>query len=148
MTTDRCRRRVRELREASQLVKDLARVPDRATEKDFRQVADLMADAATDLEELIQASPPGCLCRRVQTDNYAYLDYAEGCLHHRQLFVLCEKLKADYEKAERALKNEVRLKLVVAALTGAAARPAQDCESLVEQADALAEAAIRRITSP
>ena len=55
MTTDRCRRRMRELREASQLVKDLARVPDRTTEKDFRQVADLMAGAVADLDERADA---------------------------------------------------------------------------------------------
>ena len=125
-------------------------MPDRATEKDFRQAADLMRGAASDLEELVKATPTGCICRRIQDDNYSYLNYAEDCVHHRQYYALREQLKADYAKMEKALKNETRMKLVAAALTGSAAFTPEDDHAgrnqHVERAIAIADDTIRRIT--
>lgn len=120
MDRGRFHKRAVQLVHCAQLFKDLAAMPDRTTEKDCCQAADLMTNAANDLDELIKATPPGCICRRIEHDNYSYLDYAESCLHHRQLYHLSEKLKADYAKAERTLKNEVRLRLITAVLSGTA----------------------------
>lgn len=152
--TDRHRfsKRVRELNARAQIVEDLVRMPDRAAEQDFRQAADLMRGAARDLEELASATPTGCICRRIQDDNYDYLDYAEACLHHRQLYVLHENLKASYAKMERVLKNEARMKLVAAALSNTAVpldsrdTPTAAVGLIVERALAIADEAIRRIT--
>ena len=150
--TDRHRfsKRVRELNDSARLIEDLARMPDRATEKDFRQAANLMRGAAIDLEELATASPTGCICHRIENDNYSYLDYAEACVHHRQLYVLREKLKENYEKMEQALKNEARMKLVAAALSGTAGLPSDDDDlddnDLVKRAISIADEAIRRLT--
>lgn len=145
--TDRHRfsRRASELRAFADRMIPLAQMPDRATGADLQLAADLATKAAADLDELAKATPPGCVCRRMQDDNYDYLDYAETCLHHRQLYVLRERVKADYAKMEKALKNEVRLKLVAAALSGAASMSQLE-QSFVDNAVALADEAIRRIT--
>ena len=144
---DRFRKRAHNLQSCAQLIKDLTRVPDRATEKDFRQAADLMTDAANDIKELIKATPPGCICRRIQDNDYDYLDYEEGCQHHRQLYLIREGLKADYAKMERALKNETRMRILLAVLTGAAALPPAYAGSiLIERAIALTDETLRQIT--
>lgn len=142
VSTDRHRfaRRARELNERAKLVEDLGRMPDRATEKDFRSAAELMRNAANDLEELVKAAPPGCICRRVEHDERgSWLDYAEDCIHHRQYHFLREKLKADYAKMEKALKDEVRMKLIAAAITGSACGPALQDEHLAENAVKIAD---------
>jgi hypothetical protein len=150
MDRDRYRKRVHELHSCAQLVNDLTRVPDRATEKDLRQASDLMTGAATDINDLIKTQPPGCICQRVENDNYNYLDYAEGCLHHRDLYRTREALKANYEKRERALKDEVRLRLVEMTLSGTAMSPDMDDGTnraiVVKRAIAIADEALRQIT--
>jgi alkyl sulfatase BDS1-like metallo-beta-lactamase superfamily hydrolase len=149
MDCDRFRKRAHDLQNCAQLVKDLTRIPDRWTEKDFRWVTDLMTGAANDIEELIKATPTGCICRRIQDDNYDYLDYTEGCQHHRQLYMLRESLKANYEKMERALKNEVRMRLVEAALSGMAqlTSTSHNVTALVTRAFAIADETLRQITA-
>ena len=154
MSVDRHRfsKRSRELHERAQIIEDLSRVPDRMTEKDFRLATDLMRGAANDLDELVKATPPGCICRHIENDNYSYLDYAEDCIHHRHYYFLSEKLKADYAKMEKALKDEARMKLVSAALAGTAGMATTEDQigrnAFVENALEIAEAAIRRITEP
>lgn len=147
MDRDRYRKRAHDLHGCAQLIKDLTRVPDRATEADFRQVADLMTDAANDLNELIKATPPGCICRRIENDNYSYLDYAEGCLHHRQLYALSESLKADYIRMEKALKDEARMRLIAAALTGSAVNPQNTSIGAVKYAIAIADEALQQVVT-
>lgn len=149
MDRERFRKSAHDLKGCADLIRDLTRMPDRATEKDFQQAADLMARAADDITELIKAQLPGCICRRIQDDGYDYLDYAGNCRHHRDLYLHRESLKADYAKIERALKNETRMKLVAAALSGTAGRPSDpdlDDDDLVKRAIAIADEAIRRIT--
>ena len=148
----RFNKRIDQLNEGAQLIEDLARMPDRATEKDFRQASDLMRGAASDLVELVKAPLMGCVCQRVENDNYSYLDYAESCVHHRQLYALREKLREDYAKMEKELKNEVRMKLVVAALSGTAVpldsrdTPTAGSALVVARALAIADEALRQIT--
>lgn len=149
--TDRHRfsRRARELRAFAERMVPLAKMPDRVTAADIQLAAALATKAASDLDELVSAKPTGCICRHVQDDNYSYLDYAEECLHHRQYYFLREKLKADYAKMEKALKNEVRMKLVAAALSGTAIIPEEDApdrEDMVKHAIKIADETIRRIT--
>lgn len=156
MSMDRHRfsKRSRDLIARAQIIDDLSRVPDRMTEKDFRLATDLMRGAASDLDELVKATPTGCICRRIQDNNYDYLDYAEACLHHRQLHTLREKLKADYAKMELTLKDEPRMRVLLAALTGAALRymgsagveHTMNVESYVYNARAIADEVVRRLT--
>jgi len=146
--------RARELRACADLIAGLARVPDRATPKDFAQVADLIRSAASDLEELVTAVTIGCVCRRVQGDTCDYLDYREGCLHHAGLHILSLQHKEVFARLERDLRNEVRLRMVAAALTGTAAASGSTLVSdalrsnhgIVERAIAIADEAIRQIT--
>ena len=144
--TDRHRfsRRASELRAFADRMGPLAKMPDRATSADLQLAADLAKKAADDLDELVKATPSGCVCRRIENDNYSYLDYHEECLHHRQYYFLREQLKADYAKMEKALKNEVRMKLVAAALSGAAIP--LDARDVVERAITIADETIRQIT--
>ena len=144
MDRHRFSKRSRELNERAKKIEDLGKMPDRAVELDFRQAAEMMRGAATDLDDLVKAELPGCVCRRVDRDDYSYLDYSLECRHHHQLHYLGEKLKADYIKMEKALKNEVRVKLVAAALAGTAGTAPGD--RLVENAIAVADMAIRRLT--
>ena len=149
--TDRHRfsRRATELRAFAERMIPLAKMPDRATGADLQLAADLANKAAADLDELASAAPTGCVCRRIENDNYSYLDYAEACIHHRQLYVLREKLKEDYAKMEKALKDEARMKLVGAALSGSAGMAPNDPRELstfAENVLEIADAVIRQIT--
>ena len=119
----RFNRRASELRAFADRMGPLAKMPDRATSADIQLAADLATKAANDLDELASATPAGCICRRIENDNYSYLDYVESCIHHRQYYLLREKLKEDYAKMEKALKDEARMKIVAAVLTGAALLP-------------------------
>jgi hypothetical protein len=113
-------RRANELRAFAERIAPLAKMPDRATGADLQLAAELANKAASDLDELVAATPPGCICRLIEDDNYSYLDYAEACRYHGQLYTLREDLKARHEKMVKALKNETRMRIVLAALTGAA----------------------------
>lgn len=143
---DRFRSRAQELRIFADQMTTLAKVPDRTTGADLQRAADLTRKAADSLDELLKGSLPGCICRRIENDNYSYLDYAEACQHHSQLHTLRERLKADYEKAEKALKNETRLQIVGATLAGIATRiETPDVETCAKRAVEVADAVIRQI---
>ena len=66
----------------------------------------------------------------------------EGCFHHSQLYQLRETLKADYAKMERTLKNEARMKLVAAALAGAATLPNYTAHDYAKRAVEIADETI------
>ena len=149
MDRDRFETKAACLRAGAKLLADLARMPDRATAKDFQGAADLMASAADDFDNLRKSRPIGCVCRRIESDNYSCLDYEPTCTHHGHLFALAAKLKADYEKLERALKNEVRLRLITSALAGTAALAAGGeavTKTYAERALDLADAALHQIS--
>lgn len=116
MVQDRFHKRAEDLRTCVELFSTMAQGPAHVFRKDFRQAADLMTGAAGDLEALIKTQPPDCLCRLVRDDNYDYLDYVESCLHHHQLYMTRVELQTHYTKMERALRDEVRMRLIVAAL--------------------------------
>ena len=125
----------------------LAKMPDRATSADIQLAADLATKAAADLDELASATPAGCVCRRIENDNYSYLDYVESCIHHRQYYLLREKLKEDYAKMERVLKNEVRMKLVIAALQAQTVRSNEPDARMAKLAIKLADEVLRQLGS-
>ena len=139
--------RINELNDRAKLVEDLGRVPDRAKEKDFRDLAELLRKTASDIEELVDAKLPGCICRRIDHGDYSYLVYATECRHHHQLHFLTEKLKADYAKMEKTLKDETRLRLVAAALSSTAGFAVQDLPNIANNAIAIADATIVRLTN-
>jgi hypothetical protein len=147
--TDRHRfsRRATELRAFADRIEPLAKMPDRATCADIQLAADLAKQAANDLDELVKATPPGCICRRIENDYYSYLDYAEECIHHRQYYFLREQLKADYAKMEQALKNETRLKLVIAALQAQTVHSNDPVERMAKLAIELADEVLRQLGS-
>lgn len=152
MDRDRFRNRADELRAFAERMTPLTKMPDRVTAADLQLAVDLANKAANHIDELVKATPPGCICRRIDNDNYSYLDYAEACIHHRQYYFLREELKRDYQKMETALKAEVRMKLIAAALGGTAtpldARdiPQAGVGTVVERAIELADETIRRIS--
>src|SRR5512143_1104063 len=159
MDRARCRARARELRACAGRTAPLAKMPDRVTAADLQLAAELAAKGADSIEELVNAKPSGCICRHIENDNYSYLDYAKECIHHGQLYALSASLKADYAKMEKSLKNEARMKLVAAALSGTAAvhgtndAPAgwtsvtgPAAGALAERAITIADEAIKRIT--
>jgi hypothetical protein len=117
---DRFRTLDGELRTFARQMAPLTKMPERATREDLQRAVDLTKKAADSLEELLKAPLPGCICRHIGHDSYNYLDYAESCRHHGQLYVLREHLQAEHAKRTKALTNEVRLKLIAAALSGAA----------------------------
>ena len=151
MDKGRFRNRARELRAFADRMAPLAKMPDRATAADLQLAADLATKAADSLDELLKARPAGCNCRLIEDDNYSYLDYAESCLHHGALFLREKQLKEGYAKAERALKNEMRMRLVAAALSGTAAvrlvTGVVPAERVVERAVAIADEEIRQIAA-
>lgn len=125
-------------------------MPQRVNAADIDQAATMARKAADNLDELLKATPPGCLCRTIDTDNYSYLDYAEACRHHGRLYLLEKDLEARHEKLVKALKNEARMKLVAAALSGAAAFPQEDDHigrnAHIERALTIADDTIHRLT--
>ena len=154
MDRHRFSRRAAELRAFAERMGPLAKMPDRATGADLQLAADLANKAADDLDELVKATPPGCICRRIENDNYSYFDYHEDCIHHRHYYHLSEKLKADYAKMEKALKDGPRMRVILATLTGAAlsgmgsdeVEHQVKVESRVYSARALADEVVRRLT--
>lgn len=144
MDSSRFRTRARELRAFAERLAPLAKRPDRVTAADVQQAADLATKAADSLDELLAATPPGCECRQIETDNYSYLDYAESCRHHRQYYILGKKLGADYDALKKTLKDETRLKLIAAALSGTPTP--MDVEPVVARAIKIADEAIRQLT--
>ena len=68
-------------------------MPDRATGADLQLAADLATKAANDIDELVQAKPPGCICQLIERDDYSYVSYAEGCQHHGELYRMRAKLR-------------------------------------------------------
>ncbi len=149
MDRERFKNRSRELGLLATQLAKLSAIPERATTNDFRDAADLIRKAADDLDELLKAPLPGCTCRRVQDYDRDYLEYDETCQHHRALCLLHKRVTADYLKMERALKDEVRLRLVAAALSGSAALPSEDSpddDDIAKRAIAIADEAICRIT--
>jgi hypothetical protein len=141
---DRFRARARDLRKLSSQLSQLATLPDRVTKKDFEDVSKLMVRGADDLEALLEARLPGCLCRLIENDNYSYLDYNAACRHHSQLHAQEQQCKKHYADLERALKNEARMKLVAAVLTGAALVNEPDWERRVERAFDIADETLRQ----
>ena len=146
MDRARYRERTRDLQGCADLLKNLTKMPDRAASaKDFQQVADLLKGAAEDIEALLKAELPGCNCRVIDHDDYSRIVYAESCRHHGHLFALEKRLKEGYARAEKVLKDEIRLRFVAAALTGAA--PDGGTPSIVvDRAIAIADEAIGRLT--
>lgn len=146
MDKERFRKRSNELRVDAERLGQLGKMPDRVTDKDLRDASNLMLYASMDLDELLKAQLPGCVCRRIQDDNYDYLDYDESCRHHRQLCHLREHLKAEYAKMEKALKDEARMSVVRAALSGTATLSGMDdLQSYVERAIQIADEVVRQI---
>jgi hypothetical protein len=161
MDRDRFRTQARELRSFAEKMSPLAKMPDRVNADDVKLVAELATKAADSLDELLEGALPGCICRRIHNDNYSYLNYAESCVHHGSLFALEQRLKEDYAKMEKVLKNELRVRLVAAVLSGTAAPPQASVTSknwweepevgpsiggLVKRAIAIADTTIRQLT--
>ena len=146
MDRNHYRNRTRDLRARAEQLDQLVKMPDRVTSYDLRLASDLMTEAANDLDKLIKATPPGCTCHLVESDTHSYLDYAEDCLHHRDLYTRRENLKGSFAKMERTLKNEVRVRFIMAALSGVAARPNVDASgTLANYAISIADEALRQI---
>ncbi len=125
----------------------LAELPDRLTKKDVEAAAKALRDAADDIDGLARAKPSGCICRHIEDDNYSYLHYDERCYHHGDLVRRTAAIKNDYEKAEKRLRDEVRMKLIVAALPGATALPDLNKEEAARVAIDAADAVIRQLLS-
>lgn len=143
------RKHAEDLRSRAGELRKLARMPDRAKADDFKAAAEAMLQGADSISALLSANLPGCECRHVETDSYSRLDYVESCRHHGHLYRQIEELKKSYEKTEKKLKDEVRLSLVKAALTGASTLvgPADGPHTIiVKRAIAVADEAIRQIT--
>src|SRR5207244_8267022 len=124
-------------------------LPERVTADDLRDAADQARKAAADVTDLLKAQLPGCICRRIQDGDRDYLIYEESCRHHRDLCLHRERLKADYAKMEKRLKAEVRMKLVTAALSGAAVLPETDSpenDDIATRTLAIADQTIDRLT--
>lgn len=134
------------LAEVDKLI-SLKKMTDRVTVDDLNRWAELMQLAAGDLRELVEANLPGCICRRIENDNYSYLDYAESCRHHGSLFHMQAELKKRYELAEKKLKDEVRMSIVREALSGTVDMPTTlTVQGLVTRAIEIADEAIRQLT--
>lgn len=144
MDRDRFRTCASDLVKLSDQLLKLSGMPDRATRHDFEAAATLVSRAAKDLEDLLKVQLPGCICRRIQDDYYNYLEYAEACQHHGGLFHQHAATRAHYEKLENALKDEVRMRFITAALTGTASDQSTN-KHIVQNALDLADEALRRL---
>jgi hypothetical protein len=120
MDRSQARSHARDLRSQAGEFRKLIGMPDRAKAEDFKAAAEAMLKGADSIDALVDANLPGCICRHIESDNYSYLDYAESCRHHGGLYRQIAELKKSYEKTEKKLKDEARMSLVRAALTGAA----------------------------
>ena len=125
----------------------LAEMPDRLTKKDVEAAAKALRDAAGDIDGLTRAKPSGCVCRHIESDNYDYLDYDESCYHHGSLVRQIAATKKDYKEAEKRLRDEARMKLIVAALPGTTANPDLNYEEAARAAIEISDEVIRQLLS-
>lgn len=139
------RQRQHELNEHVQLFAKLSPMPERLTEKDLQRAIYLMSRAAEDLGALLDARLPGCTCRRIEDDNYSRLIYEKTCTHHSSLYHQEKTLEERYAKAEKTLKDEARMKLITAAISGAAFQVPQDAGLFSRNALEIADDVIRRL---
>ena len=138
-----------QLRQHADIFLKLAAMPERVTKDDLMNAADLLRDAAADLERICRGSLPGCVCQEISESDthYGYLVYSDKCTHHKHLKAQLEKNKHAYEEAEVKLKKELRPQFVAAALQGLLAYPdggenAGDPVLVATNAVALADATI------
>ena len=141
MTTNRYHHHMNELRTQASLLNTLAKVPERASEKDLLGASDTMFLAASALDALMRARPEGCVCDLIDD---RYLAYHASCVHHGHLHVTLEALKAEYTKLEKTLKDETRLKLIAGALAGTAGL--EPSATLAKKAIEIADEVIRQVT--
>lgn len=141
-----------QLRQHVETFRKLATMLERVTKDDLLNAADLLADAANDLERICKGPLPGCICRVIEEDDryFSYLIYNDKCHHHRGLQAQLEATKQHYVEVEAKLKKELRPQFVAAALQGLLAYPG-DTEgdaalvsaSAVRLADATIEAMLK-----
>ena len=138
------RNRAKELETLAGRLTTLSALPERTTTDDLRDAADLARKAAADLTTLVKAELPGCICPRIQRDDYDYLEYVQNCRHHSDLYHQREGSKARYAELEKALKDEARMKIVIAALNGAALS-SHSPSAIIANALDVANEALRKI---
>jgi hypothetical protein len=141
---ERFRDRANDLQKQADQLAMIAKIPNHATFANLNEAADLLTKAAEDIKELTQAKLPGCVCPYEGVLDHNYASYVEHCPHHRDLFLIRQRLKEQYAWMEKALKNEVRMGLVRAALTGAAESSVAP-NRIVAFAILIADEAIRQI---
>lgn len=122
-------------------------MPERITSKDIKDTAQALEDCAKDITYLLRTTPVGCPCPVIEGDNYSYVDYKDGCVHHGQFKRMLEENKRCYEEAERKLANTLRTQFAQAALTGAAYSD-KPHEEVVRRAFRIADEAIASLSKP
>lgn len=83
------------------------------TAQDLLASSELLFKASRAIAELTRGELRGCTCRSIAHDDYFALDYDKECTHHGRFFLQIEKCKAEYTKALKALRNEIRVKLII-----------------------------------
>ena len=147
MDRSQARSRARDLRLRGEEFRKLVGMPDRAKAEDFKAAAEVMLKAADSIDALLDDNLPGCVCRHIESDNYSYLDYAESCRHHGGLYRQIAELKKSYEKTEKKLKDEARMSIVRATLSGTADMPATlTVQGFVARAIEIADETLRQLT--
>jgi hypothetical protein len=147
MDRSQARSHARDLRSQAGEFRKLVGMPDRAKAEDFKAAAEAMLKGADSIDALVDANLPGCTCRHIESDNYSYLDYAESCRHHGGLYRQIAELKKSYEKTEKKLKDEARMSVVRATLSGTADMPATlTVQGFVARAIEIADETLRQLT--
>jgi hypothetical protein len=154
MSYESVRARVHEIMQIAERFQILASMPDHVTRADIEQAVSALRDSALKISFLIEATPVGCTCPRTEReDRSTFIDrYDPECRHHGRLHALEERGNKLYEDTRQKLKNEVRIQLVAAALTGLLSwRPSLTTEQrlmIVDVAIASADMTIEKLLAP
>lgn len=134
-------------------LESLVSMPHRVLSKDVEGASAALNEAADGMRQLMAGELPGCTCRRIDKDDYSYLNYDEKCRDHGNLWAQTTALKKRYEELHAKLTDELRIRIVSEVISSLAAT--QKCpsglalalwaEDLAEQASAVADAAIAEL---
>lgn len=136
----------REFVRVANAIEKLRDMPERTTRAELDAWSAALVRAARYLDELTRTRLHGCTCRYHEDDDRSWVTPDPACPHHKHQIEEQAALAKHYAKQQKKLTDEVRLRLVAAAITGLAGRPSvSSVDGLAAEALQVADAVIAKI---
>lgn len=127
-------------------IEKLRDMPERTTRDELLAWASALRRASQHLEQLTRTRPHGCTCRYHEDDDRSWVTPDPQCPHHKHQIEERAALAKHYAKQHTKLTNEIRLRLVTAAITGLASKASVlSPDGIATEALQVADAVIAKI---